>query len=198
MSRNRMYSRFCSMHSRCYNTESRSYHRYGGRGIYVCERWHDFENYYADLGDIPRGLSVDRIDNDGPYDPNNCRIATATEQARNKSNNHMVSLDGESKTVSEWSEITGLPRTAIRNRLQRGWSPEEALTTPNSGPGYRLRDGVISGYRGIYFNQGKWQARVLVGGRRRHVGTFKTPEEAHHAYLKAEAKQHSQATKEPQ
>ena len=188
MSRSRMYSRFCSMHARCYDSENSHYHRYGGRGIYVCEKWHVFDNYYSDLGDIPRGLSVDRIDNDGPYAPENCRVATATQQARNKSNNHIIYLDGESKTMAEWAEITGLPRTSIRNRLQRGWSAEEALTTPISGPGYRFRDGSVCGYRGVYFNQGKWQARIRLNGRRRHIGTYLTAEDAHRAYLAAESR----------
>jgi hypothetical protein len=118
------------MHDRCYNPDSPKYPRYGGRGIYVCERWHTFENYYADMGDVPDGMSVDRIDNDGPYSPDNCRIATWTQQRRNSSRVHVVEYMGIKACLAEWSERTGLSRSVIQKRLKSGKSVEEALTTP--------------------------------------------------------------------
>lgn len=121
------------MHSRCYNPNHPSYHRYGGRGIRVCERWHDFQNFYADMGDKPSpSHSLDRYPNqDGNYEPGNVRWATRTEQARNKGNNYLVEFHGESKTLAEWEEVTGIPQNTLWQRLERsGWSVERTLTEP--------------------------------------------------------------------
>jgi len=104
---------------------------YGGRGIAVCDRWREsFENFYADMGDKPEGLSLDRIDNDGNYEPGNCRWATRTEQCNNQRSNRMLVLDGRSQTLAEWSKELGVNVSAIRRRLIRGWSIKDALTTP--------------------------------------------------------------------
>lgn len=115
------------MHDRCSNPKNESYPRYGGRGIRVCDRWKDYALFLTDMGDRPPGLTLDRKDNDGDYEPQNCRWATRTEQARNKSTNHRITVRGQTKILAEWAELSGIPRERIANRLRHGWSPERAI-----------------------------------------------------------------------
>ena len=91
---NALYQRWSKMIDRCYRPEHSHYHRYGGRGVTVCKRWHSFENFYADMGVPPEGLTIDRIDNDGNYEPGNCRWATRKEQANNTSQNLTPEIKG--------------------------------------------------------------------------------------------------------
>lgn len=123
------------MHDRCEDANHNHYHRYGGRGIKVCDRWSGdggFENFYADMGDPPfKGATIERKDNDGPYSPENCVWATQTAQARNKSNNYLVEYNGERITLVELSERTAVPYQALRARIaEYGWSVEESITRP--------------------------------------------------------------------
>lgn len=112
---------------------------YGGRGIKVCDRWLKFENFYADMGDRPSPEhSIDRVDNDGPYSPENCRWATRTEQANNKTNNTRFVFYGLTKTLSEWSRITQVPTLTISKRLKRNWPPNLAFWAPNGSKLYDL------------------------------------------------------------
>lgn len=128
-SRSRAYMSWVAMKSRCYDTKHEAYGRYGGRGITVCDRWlESFENFYADMGDRPEGMSLDRFPNsDGNYEPGNCRWTTQIEQSRNRSGNHFVEVDGQTKTLAEWCAIYDQPYTRVRARLQRGWEPKTAL-----------------------------------------------------------------------
>ena len=110
---------------------------YGKRGIKVCPEWErSFEEFYRDMGDPPSAdHSIDRIDNDGDYEPGNCRWATREQQQRNTSRNTLLSHDGETLTIAEWSERTGLKATTICVRLYSlGWSATRALTTPANTP----------------------------------------------------------------
>jgi hypothetical protein len=118
-----------SMIQRTTNPRNKRFADYGGRGITVCDRWRSFENFYADMGPKPTpSHQIDRIRNEGNYEPGNCRWATKTEQARNKRTNRVIEFNGQFLTLAAWSEISGIKYTTIRNRLDRGWSIADALT----------------------------------------------------------------------
>lgn len=125
------YSSWEKMISRCLNPNDYRYADYGGRGIEVCERWRDFVNFFEDMGERPGSeYSLDRIDVDGSYCPENCRWATRKEQQRNRRVNRLVQLDGETVTVTEAAELTGISEDVLRSRLRRGWDERDALTRP--------------------------------------------------------------------
>lgn len=125
------YNVWNAMRERCTNPKLRSFKDYGARGITVCERWSSFENFYADMGPRPvPGMSLERMNNDGNYEPGNVRWATATEQARNRRSSVLVTFNGRTATIAEWADRTGLSQLRISERLRAGWSPERALTEP--------------------------------------------------------------------
>jgi len=123
-----IYRLWRSMLGRCENPNGHAYKLYGGRGIKVCERWHDFLSFLADMGERPRGCTLDRIDNDGNYEPGNCRWATPKQQGRNRANNRMLTFRGETRCIAEWADMLPLKDSAIRGRLKKGWTPEQALS----------------------------------------------------------------------
>ena len=127
------YNVWAQMLSRCRNPNLKWFHRYGGRGISVCEKWHDFREFYADMGEKPPGLSIDRIDNDGNYEPGNCRWATKKEQMLNRSVTLTVEYGGRVMPVAELAERHGLSRKLVQARLARGLSVDEALSTVRKG-----------------------------------------------------------------
>jgi hypothetical protein len=129
------YRIWVQMKDRCSNPKIRNYPKYGGRGITVCERWKDsFESFYSDMGPRPSlEHSIDRINNDGNYEPGNCRWSTRLEQARNRRNSFRVTYDGVTMSLQMWSEETGIHWKTMRHRLQRGWSTKAALFTPANG-----------------------------------------------------------------
>jgi hypothetical protein len=126
-SRTPVYGVWCGMMRRCYDEACVDYHRYGGRGIVVCERWHAFQNFYADMGDPPRGLTIERINNDGPYSPDNCKWATRAEQGANTSRVHRVQIDGVEMSLRAACEKLGLKPDTAYMRLHRGATLEEAI-----------------------------------------------------------------------
>lgn len=134
LSKNPLYQDWASMIRRCYNQNADNYERYGGRGIFVCEEWRDspekFIKWVESTGGRPKGTTLDRIDNDGPYSPENCRWATYTQQSRNKRSNRFLTYNGETKCLSDWCKEFGLKNETLRARLNGGWSVEMALTTP--------------------------------------------------------------------
>jgi len=122
-------NRWSGMLCRCYNVNSKKYHRYGGRGIKVCKRWHTFINFFEDMGHPPGPeYSIDRIDVNKGYSPENVRWATQKTQQNNRANNRWICVDGETKLVTEWARITGVPSKIIRQRIDRdGLSPKVAV-----------------------------------------------------------------------
>ena len=130
-SKTAIFRAWWGMKERCENAKHDSYKNYGGRGIAVCLRWQDFSNFHADMGDRPRGFSLDRIDNDGPYSPENCRWASPRQQCNNKRDNHYLEFRGRRMSFSEWERDLGLPRDILKQRINKcGWSVERALTAP--------------------------------------------------------------------
>ena len=124
---------WCHIKERCYNKNSKSNNRYGGRGIAVCDEWlHNseaFKSWAIDNG-YQLGLEIDRIDNNKGYSPENCRWVTKTQNARNTSRNKYIEWNGETRVLSEWCELLGLDYNSVNMRLHRGWSFEKAVSTP--------------------------------------------------------------------
>lgn len=126
------YGTWAQMKERCLDPASKSYHHYGGRGITVCERWLEFENFLADMGEKPTPRhSLDRYpNNDGPYSPENCRWATQAEQQRNKRTNRFLTLNNETLCIRDWALRLDISDALISSRLARGFSDEAALLAP--------------------------------------------------------------------
>lgn len=132
-SKTREYRIWQAMKNRCYNPRVTSYPNYGGRGVRVCARWlNDFEAFYADMGPCPQGFSIDRINNDGDYEPGNCRWASRREQARNQRRNRVIEFQGKSQCLSAWANELGMDQSSLRERLER-WPLDRALTYPKLG-----------------------------------------------------------------
>lgn len=124
------YGIWQGMKSRCQNPGAGEYVNYGGRGIKVCERWQVFENFLADMGERPPGMHIDRIDNDGDYEPGNCRWVTPKENQRHTRKSRMISAFGETRCLAEWAEMYGVKSLTIHKRLRCGWDAERAITQP--------------------------------------------------------------------
>ncbi len=125
------YRSWEDMKKRCYDPSRPYYRHYGGRGIVVCDSWkNSFQNFFADMGERPVGLTLDRVDNDGNYEPSNCRWATRKQQSNNTRRTHFVTVNGEARSLMQWSEQLGISYSSIKRRLRAGWSEEEACTVP--------------------------------------------------------------------
>ena len=118
------------MRYRCFNPKKHNFKYYGGRGIKVCKRWLDFANFVADMGDKPQGTTLDRINQDGDYEPSNCRWATKLQQANNARSNHKLLVDGETLGLCEAARKYNIRVETIWRRLKFGWGNEEAVKTP--------------------------------------------------------------------
>lgn len=139
--KDRLYSIFMEMKRRCYNKNCRSYKHYGARGITICNEWLENPQQFRDWA-FAHGyqdhLSIDRIDVNGIYEPNNCRWVSSKEQANNRRSNLKITFNGKTMTAAEWCELKGWNRHVIPERLRKGWSLEKTMTTP-----LRTRGGSI-------------------------------------------------------
>ena len=130
----REYRAYRDMLNRCYYTKHNRYHRYGGRGISVCERWRGpsgFDNFVDDMGMCPQGMQLDRSNNDKDYAPDNCTWATAKAQALNRSTTHLLTHNGKTMSITEWAEECGVPAGTLERRVNySGMSVADAIETP--------------------------------------------------------------------
>ena len=125
------YKSWRSMINRCHNKNDLYFNDYGDRNITVCSKWlYSFPSFLADMGLRPQGKTLDRIDNDGNYTPENCRWATAEQQANNKRNNKYITHNGQTLTHAQWSRLLGGGASTVTQRIYRGWSKKRAVTQP--------------------------------------------------------------------
>ncbi len=128
-----LYNIWNTMKQRCLNENTLSYEYYGGRGIKVCKSWHDdFIQFYkwSISNGYKKELQIDRIDNDGDYKPSNCRFVTSKVNNNNRRSCRLITFNGVTKNTTQWSELTGIGRTIIISRIERGWAVRDALTKP--------------------------------------------------------------------
>jgi hypothetical protein len=136
------YEAWACMKSRCFNKNNNNYQRYGARGITVCQEWvNSFEAFFAYIGRRPsKNHSLERLKNDGNYEPGNVKWGTKEEQDNNRRTNNLLTAFGETMTVARWERRKGLPKGIVWQRLQRGWTAEDALTI-KEGTKTRWKDG---------------------------------------------------------
>ena len=127
-----LYNIWNLIFQRCYNASNPAYRFYGARGIRVCQRWHDYESFVSDMSPRPSlKHSIDRIDGNGDYSPENCRWALQQEQTLNLRSNRIIEIDGVRKPLAEWARLKGIPKSTVEARLYRyGWDAKAAVTTP--------------------------------------------------------------------
>ena len=126
----RVHTVWVQMHQRCNNPENEGFYWYGARGISVCDRWNDPANFLADMGHPPAGLTIGRIDNDGNYEPSNCRWETIEAQLENYRGNKFLELGGEERIIKLWAKEYDRDPRRVSERVRRGWSVAKALETP--------------------------------------------------------------------
>lgn len=125
-----VYRRWKAMRRRCLNPNDPAFCNYGGRGIKIAHRWNRFENFYADMGDPPNGMSLERRNNNEDYCPENCYWAPVAVQLSNTRRNVFLTLNGKTQTVAAWSRELHINSGTLHLRLRKGWSDEKTLTTP--------------------------------------------------------------------
>lgn len=170
----RLYQIYIDMIRRCTNPKNKAYKYYGQRGIKVCKKWLGnagyvyFRNWALSHG-YSDELTIDRKNNNGNYSPQNCRWATSKEQRNNQRTNRRITIDGETHTLAEWSEITGVKAITIGTRLRYGWDEKDAVTKPA-----RKMSAKSNTEKYIHFNKNKYELKV----KGKYIGTYRTIEDA--------------------
>jgi hypothetical protein len=151
------------MKQRCLNPNTSKYEFYGGRGIKICDRWLVFVNFLEDMGERPgKEYSIEREDSNGNYEPGNCRWATRSEQVSNTRFNRHITIDGETKTLSEWCRHYKVPFSRVNTRLNLGWTVPEAFTAPSDKSALRsTRQRIPENIRGSHEKVEKWVEGVI-------------------------------------
>ena len=160
LTRTRIYKIYKGMKRRCLRESEKAYKYYGARGVTICEEWlNDFLAFYnwSMKNGYSEELSIDRIDYNGNYEPNNCRWTSAKEQANNTRRNHSISYNGETHNICEWENLTGIDRHAIKARIEKGWSLDKVFGTPTGADttGQRLIE-----YNGEVHNLSGWARKT--------------------------------------
>ena len=162
------YTVWQGMLQRCSNPNSEKWHWYGGRGISVCIEWLEFDNFYKDMGNRPEGKTLDRINVNGDYSPENCRWATPEEQMRNVRTNHHITYNGKTQILQDWANELGISAQTICRRINHyGWSAEKALSTPvNSTKGNKGVKNAMAKYSVELIQKVKAALADGIGGRK--------------------------------
>ncbi len=127
----RMHKNWSDMKQRCFNKNNPRYKDWGGRGITICKRWMKFENFLADMGERPKGKSLDRIDNNGNYCKENCRWATRKEQQNNTRQNRIITYKGKTQNLTQWAKELKIDRQKLTNMINSGKSMEKVIHRTN-------------------------------------------------------------------
>ncbi len=180
LSKTRIYKIHSSMKQRCYNPNDENYHHYGGRNIRICDEWIgddgfiNFYNWSMENGYTEK-LTIERIDVNGNYDPNNCKWATKKEQANNRTNTTYITFRGVTKTTLEWSIEKNIPLKTLNYRLRKNWSTEDLFL-----PLIKLDSGKKSGVKGVAWIKAakKWRVKFVFEGEYVYLGHFKELEDA--------------------
>lgn len=189
-----LYSRYKHIKERCYNPNSKSYYRYGGRGIKMCDEWlnnyQSFEEWCLSHG-FQEELAIDRINNDGDYSPDNCRFVTLKENNQKRNTTRWYTIDGETKNLQQWCDVYGICRGTVYSRLENGWDIKDALTKPVSKGrdktsliGKRFGYLIVLSYAGDNYigsdNNSRWVCKcdcgntTIVGGNKLKSGHTKS------------------------
>jgi hypothetical protein len=152
----RTYRIWQAMKSRCYRAKDDNYKWYGARGIAICDRWRNsFENFLEDMGECPPGKMIDRINNEGNYEPSNCRWATIHEQLANRRNSVYFEIDGQRKGLKELATQHHLHKVTLGSRLRRGWNINDALSKAIKGRETHCQRGHDLAVHGKKFSDGR-------------------------------------------